>query len=130
MKANELMLSDWVRVINAGPCQVVQVDQYDIQTTYGRQRINEQRLEAITLTKEILLANGFKKEPDITEDVFEYVYSGNGKRIYVTVLPWDSFAITASGECRIELSINHVHELQHVLRMMRLNDLADNFKIA
>lgn len=154
MKANELMIGDWVtfkdcqhenpiliKIIAIGfqadeenDC-LVQIDGdkgCDIITI-------DDEIVGIPLTAEILEKNGFENDFYEEESVADYHtirldgYSLRGK-----VDGWDNFLITSCngnidvvtdfhGEFRGELQF--VHELQRALRCCKLNELANNFKI-
>lgn len=103
MKANELMIGDWV---------YNQFTRKTLRLTFGRDLdlVEELCLEPIPLTKEILEKNGWKKE-DVFGSLIKYRFNG----------PID---IETGGET-FRLSnnyffcggIHYVHELQHALRM-------------
>lgn len=122
MKANELMLADWVNITKEGLAQVVMVDQYHIVTTRAKHLVDERKLEPIPITAEILKANGFENYKDIgslsyyknTDKLLKFEFYGKTLEDY-------------SGSRIIEIGC--VHEFQHALRLMGLNDMADNFKI-
>ena len=66
----------------------------------------------------------------VPEDCVNYVYNHDGKIVYISRLTGDNFSIDANFQGRLSMQIQYVHELQHILRLIGLNDLADNFKIA
>ena len=110
MKANELMLADWV-IYKGKPHQVDNIRQKDYDN-----------FAPIRITDEILEKNGFTNDADGMNDCDEIVSS-------VEYGAWqrnteDGFKMLADGK-----SIRYVHELQHALRLMGLTDLSDNFKI-
>lgn len=142
MKANELMLADWVNIINTGHAQVVMVDQYHIQTTYAKYLIDERKLEPILITAEILKANGFiRKEIYKDGDFWDYIYSQHDgvhdfycKARFVDSRGIDccEFSYYTYGilSCNVvSIKYRFVHELQHAMRLIGLADLADNFKV-
>lgn len=147
MKANELMIEDWVtsKKWRENPFQLTRINDdgkyyYGITAKgyyVGPFLIKE--LEPIPITIEILEKNGFKNDFYEEESVADYHkirlegYSLRGK-----VDGWDNFLITSCngnidvvtdfhGEFRGELQF--VHELQRALRCCKLNELANNFKI-
>ena len=130
MKANELMIGDLVKT-NKGSwiekelkdkfCKVRHLGQNYIATVlnddqerkpYG----DENSFEPIPMTSEILLANGFEKDPETGEcllsdydDTFEVCWIG-------TILT------VQSGYGRMELvNCQYVHQLQHALRLCGIN---------
>lgn len=86
--------------------------------------------EPIPLTDDILTANGFVHMYDIvTVWEREEYYNGN-------CVPHIHLYIRDSNQYPLELDwngncvfIHYVHELQHVLRLCGLNDLANNLKV-
>lgn len=127
MKANEVMIFDWVlfRGILSQETELHQIEADDFSGT----ELYFSALHPIKITGEILLANDFVGQPDVPEGLFNYVYNNGGQIVYVSPLPWDSFSIDANFNGRLSMSIQYVHELQHTLRLIGINDLADNFKI-
>ena len=135
MKANELMIGDWVKYDK----QYFQVDgyvrvpntlflKYNGHTAhYEDGCVVAEDTEPIPLTEEILKVNGF----DTIEDQPRHEW-------YDWKLKDECFFITFFGDeesPRGEIEIaghiydyTYVHELQHALRLCSLNDLADNFK--
>ena len=77
-------------------------------------------LEPIPLTPEILKRNGFKYFEDanayilLTDDLDCVILTLNGLTV---IFHWNNMPIMC------------VHQLQHVLRLCGLNDLADNLKL-
>lgn len=122
MKAQDLMVGDWIIVDN----EAMQVMPTLIDALFYDEPI---KAEPIAIDGAILSANGFAKQPDVPEGLFNYVYNNGGQIVYVSPLPWDCFSIDANFNGRLSMSIQYVHELQHILRLIGINDLADNFKI-
>lgn len=120
MKTSELMICDWVTVIQddgAGVNKQWSDNDY-IET-------NAEYCEPIPITEEILTLNGFKDGILHTEHVDKVVNLVNSKIVnedgicmwYLSIPSWT------------RLPIRYVHELQRVLRCCGLFDLADNFKV-
>lgn len=135
MKANELMIGDWVQ-IRHGRKLKLELDQFYAQ---GCHEFREHPIDyfstfdPIPLTEEILKANGF----NIRRDAY-YLSCGflgnDWERSGVEVQFYDRAVIDI--ECnyfkhtnRIHLVADYVHELQHALRLCGRNDLADNFSL-
>lgn len=109
MKANELMIGDWVKHSLYGNVQVRSIPN------------GEQIWTPIPLTAEILEKNAY---PDNGSwycfGDFDVAHYGDCYVIHQN--PNDD---KREFLCRI----NYVHELQHALRLCGLNELADNFKV-
>ena len=132
MKANELMLADWVHIAHAGNAQVVMIDQYHVQTTYAEYLIDERKLEPINLTSTILDKNAdwsICNYWQIRQEVpFIWIRFYDDLNAGSTGPLWRVIIDDSTGD-HLFRHIKHVHQLQHALRLMGLTDLADNFKI-
>ena len=131
MKANELMINDWVFYIGDGEpkqTQVMeitslrQVQLFDGEDLSSWFLVGEKYIEPIPLTAEILEKNGFDKRNDgcVWNDE-------NGSTVVVL---WKEYNYThcynyidASIGCITvrELPITYVHELQHFFRLCGIN---------
>lgn len=127
MRANELMVNDWV-----GAGYVSRVTGIDLKTdairiggNIGYFKANEH--EPIPITPEILEANGFLKKENHT-DVF-YVVFINSSPVYVGPSIGDKWEVNIYQNGKIEMYIKYVHELQHILRLQGLEKFADEFKL-
>lgn len=120
MKANELMLGDWVYGLYpngsryASPFRISAVDIYPSNrspriVTMGGYGFQEEHLEPIPLTPEIL-----EKNPRVKNIGY-----------------WDKFGEHTIFRLYLIPVINqwYVHGLQHSLRLCGLIDLADNFQV-
>lgn len=114
MKANEIQIGDWIEWMG-NKCKV---DLPLLMTEY-QDNIDGNNVKPIPLTSEILEKNGFR-------DYFGYGYANNKGCYCEGFYMNNDFTIRVSNVSR---KLNYVHELQHVLRLCVLNDLADNFKI-
>lgn len=97
MKANELMLGDWVIGCSGEPFQIGEIDPDFIYWD---------EIKPIPLTPEILEKNGFVVE--------SRYYHGNPLQYCVLV---DGLWIDISGENFFEGKLEYVHQLQHALRL-------------
>ena len=108
MKANELMIGDWVLDTRTGT---------PLRVNPFMAELEVQEWMPIPLTPEILEKNGF-----VYADLpFENFYEGYGLRIY-----GGNFADGHSNWyiiCGINVSMNvtHVHELQHALKLCKID---------
>lgn len=112
MKANELMINDLVKCGK----RLVRISNILSHSASGIELV---ALEPITLTPEILEANGFLSNGEFPNKDHIKVCHGicGNESWYVTFCECYGF------------DIKYVHELQHILRLVGLTKLADNFKI-
>lgn len=134
MKPNELMIGDWV--IDAGITsrtvykRINRTDERSNSCVADDYKVilGEAGIKPIPITPEILEANGIRhykdcgrlsyyKRMDIDFVIRYEIYSG-----YIEIKLCDGNSISVE-------RITKVHELQHVLRLIGMNDLADNFVI-
>ena len=142
MKANELMIKDRVRY-NDEPCRIWMVDwQYSLVRCHhngNEWTCGTEEITPIELTDKILLDSGFEilhnssismKCYASNDKVDAFIYlifykEGDGKitleRIYL-----EKQAKTTTINT---ISINFVHELQHILRSCGLNEIDDSIKV-
>lgn len=121
MKANELMIGDWVRDnLTQMPLQVNAscIRQFERQEEQGE----NMSASAISLTEEILETNSLKWSG--TWESYCY-FCDNRKYIMVTHDEDEGFGIHST-----KIRFHYVHELQHALRLCGLTELADNFKVS
>lgn len=110
MKANELMIGDWVRCTDPKPFRIT-----DIETECGTPyfsvtgtdclAVDGGDLQPIPLTAEILEKNGFKVDPTINPFAVRLVVE-----MY-------SHGTTWKDEHDAMRGLRYVHELQHALRL-------------
>lgn len=106
MKANELMIGDWVwSVANVAPFQV---DAYCLKDFIENEEAFEIDIEPIPLTPEILEKNGF-----------EEFYGWRILDIDAIEIRWTGTILEISGELgNMELpNVQYVHQLQHAFRL-------------
>lgn len=150
MKANELQIGDWVRVlpishkVEAHNSQVGALTR-NVNNTISIEggyfpswrgwSVSEEYIEPIPLTEEILLVNGFKKV-DLTIGNYALKLEEKGKYDVHTILWGGVFdgrmdlEFKVMGEhIHIDKKIRYVHELQHALRLCGLDEIADNLKL-
>lgn len=107
MKAEELMIGDWV------------IDEYTNRPM---------RIEAVNK----MMGSGLLPIP-LTAEIFEKNGFENGQFCNEYILDDDNFYIIEVNHSYLyqesDIEINYVHELQHLLRLCGLNELSNNFKI-
>ena len=153
IKCRALMVGDWCCDKHGFPMQITNVgEDYAYATFEGNEGDpwefddKDDQPEPIPLTPEILEKNGFSPETFLTAEWEKEVYfkefsscvvepDDSGKYIFGTVTYWNKTDGDGSPkdwgtmyESRI-YNLQYVNELQHALRLMGLNELADNFKV-
>ena len=142
MKLTDLSIGDLV-LINNTPHKIQAIDSIDAEVQaddelyyVGEDRCHsEDKIEGIPLTPEILEKNGFEM---FKYDGWVHYYRIFGNSAIPFVLhsmiggemlsqEVDIFSTSTDTNCGID--VNYVHELQHALRLCRLNKLAENFKV-
>ena len=121
MEAKEIMIGDWVRIDSKSCEQVTRVfDKYC--DTYAS-LLPWEYIEPIPLTEEIMDKNFVKKNSTLSFATYDaagildlILYKYNGCHISINLLG------------RLTL-IKYVHQLQQVLRLCGLGEMADNFKV-
>lgn len=110
MKANELMIGDWViHDYYKTPIQIKSIPNA------------EQIYYPIPLTAEILEKNAYP-EDGIWYSFGDFYVAPYGDCFVIHIHSYDD---KRDFLCRI----HYIHEIQHALRLCGLNDLADNFKV-
>ena len=135
MKANELMLNDWVYLSETGryPMQITLLDEDGCYLNFVDNEgdpfegdFGENGVQPVPLTKEMLFANGFNKYVSCRGKTY-YGYTTDHKILF-EIMEWvEGDLETAVGGRYIELK--YVHELQHLLRLAGLDKVADEFKV-
>lgn len=132
MKCANFMVNDWIGTNNF-PMQVTTVGE---DYLYANFEGNEGDIfefddkedcqpDAIVLTKEILNKNGWIKK----EDGYNLWYIRKEKpRCLITINTAKQFSPLMNTIDGYK-SIKYVHELQQLLRLVKLNEFANNFKI-
>lgn len=123
MKANELMIGDWVQH-QEGKCEVlsIHIDGITFWDKKGGGAVSLDRISPIPLTAEIIKKNGFVNDFYEEECVADYHfirhdgYSFNTKIAHIT---WcnGNVIISTDFDGKVSKEIQFVHELQHALRL-------------
>lgn len=139
MKANELMIGDWVLSKFTGtPCRVklesfVCHDSWE-DGNHGAFNFND--VEPIPLTKEMLVNDEFYIAEEASHNAV--LKNKTGDALIVVRIIGSSFVLNIERNIEFEgtyaIDSVHkcgyfVHEYQHALRICGLNELADNFKV-
>lgn len=126
MEANKLMIGDWVCIEGPNCYQIDEIrkefDEYRLYLKDTAVFATESEIEPIPLTAEILEKNGFERLDAGYRLKKAYLILSCSSREDNPKVFWLRVSYS---ECRIE----YVHQLQHALRVVWRNDIADNFKV-
>jgi hypothetical protein len=112
MKANELMIGDWVLTDMGEQMQVFEIHEDEVMLDYN-DMYDYADIEPIPLTKEILEKNDWEERPT------GHVFYTDGKR-YDNSL-WYIFGSNTFVVNTAEFQIKYVHELQHLLKLLGMD---------
>ena len=141
MKCRELMVGDWIVNENKFPMQITNVgDDYAYATWEGNEgdpwEFDDKGDQpcAIEITAEILKNNGWKEqEYTVLPSEHFYVKTESGKHFlwsYGMLSLWFIFdEINYRSLPDMEIPVKYVHQLQQVLRLAGMIELANNFKV-
>lgn len=129
MDAKELMIDDWVSVRHSHKeptferVRGIGTDVVLVLKESGVDVIDVSLVDSIPLTKEMLEKNGF--------EFFDSSYFNDIVSItFLSSCIYFNCHVYKGEVCDvIERHIDYVHELQHLLRVCELADMANNFKI-
>lgn len=129
MKPSKLSLNDWIQD-EEDQYKVTHICEDTIIASYdkGAVSLQPENVLPIILTNDHLILNGFKvskvnKVYYIKDSEENLIYS----LFYVPSIK--TWFVTYKNAEELCFEIQYVHELQHLLRLTRLVDVADNFKI-
>lgn len=134
MKPNELMIGDWV--IDAGITsrtvykRINRTDERSNSCVADDYKVilGEAGIKPIPITPEILEANGISHYKDCGRLSFYKRIDADFVIRYEIYAGYIGIELCDGNRISVE-RITKVHELQHVLRLIGMNDLADNFVI-
>ena len=127
MKAQELMIGDWVKIkghLDYDKVREIARDenmQWYISFACSATLFRAYEFEPIPLTSEILEKNGWKHD--------YRVFMKNEVNENISLSWTDRYDATLYQNDYYMCDCNYVHTLQHALRLCGLDELADNFKI-
>ena len=129
MKVIEFMICDYVNVYYIDhPVQVVDITADCLYTTGTSNPVNEFDYSGVNITYKILSVNGFRSFVDDEGESFLMDEVDRELQIHKEGYNW-RIRIQRGHEASVSIKARYVHELQHAMRLMGLNDLADNFKV-
>ena len=137
IKCCDLMVGDWCCDHHGFPMQITNVgDDYAYATFEGNEGApwefddKDDQPHPITIAKILLVNNGWK-EYGYLDPGYSYSFCSIDREGFY--LEWKNeylFIRINSGEIPDMLSsVKYVHQLQQILRLYGLNELADNFKV-
>ncbi|MBQ8958145.1 MAG: hypothetical protein IJ057_06545 [Bacteroidales bacterium] len=130
MRNNEVMIGDWVMFQDpdTNETEMHQMEQADFAASDNF----FDRFNPIPITAEIIEANNFRGY-------------GNVRRIYINLYDFDNHStieyrldqnwfdlkrmVNRQYAYQLKCEVHYVHEMQHLLRVAGLNEMADNFVI-
>ena len=126
MKANELMIGDWVKfpIGNEKIIDLPYIPGKGICASFAASAtlfpVEVEKLQPIPLTAEILEKNGLK--PDTAEDAYKYCYRIESVSIVECYANAGGRyrAIISFGDTRLRITLMFVHQLQHALRLCEI----------
>lgn len=138
MKATDLMIGDWV-LINDAPHKIQAIDSIDAEIQaddelyyIGEDRFNfRDKIEGIPITEDFFLENDWE---NICKMFIQYFVKNVGKfhlqiinnKLYI----WFDYSPNDwTEDANVKAPIKYIHDIQHILRLYGLNELADNFKV-
>lgn len=113
MKANELMVNDWVRPIGCNPFRVGCVLGDAVCNDSDTQMWCDDEIEPIPLTAEILEKNGFECRG-------AWCIPGESMGLRQNRDEWDIITFYGAYTSIPLCNIRYVHELQHALRLCKI----------
>ena len=145
MLCKELQFGDWITDNNGFPMQITNVgDDYAYATFEGNEGDpwefddkNDQPC-AIEITRKLLEANGWRAESFMASPwngfVLTYYYVKDEGDIHLefkcdTLQIWFNYNKNSDGDSDVLMPCKYVHQLQQVLRLAGMTDMANNFKI-
>ena len=136
MKISELQLGDIVSCLE-DPVRVVSLSIKDdepigiMSPLKTIETFRDENVKPVPLTSKILLANGFEFDEEVKRGYVLYLDEGKTWYVAVSLRYNDEPRMTEIGfeRCGVVKPIQYVHELQHALRLVGLNDLAKNLKV-
>lgn len=125
MKPTDLMIGDWVwNTHNQKPEKIMEIHETGVMLDYN-DIYGYDEIEPIRLTKEILAQNKFEARGDgCFTHTYSYGWFVQTVRCYVKVkncLLYIDYGDIRDFRQGVKLEIEHIHELQHALRMCKID---------
>lgn len=146
MLCKELQFGDWITDNNGFPMQITTVgDDYAYATFEGNEGDpwefddKDDQSQPIEITRELLKTNGWRTESFMASPwngfILTYYFVKDEEDIHLefkcdTLTIWFNYEKGNDGAIAdISIPIKYVHQLQQVLRIAGMTDLANNFKV-
>ena len=141
MKANELMIGDWVCLKDDTKCEFpLKVDGVltDDISLEGEGFLGgvDGLIRPIPITPEILEKNGFERSVVIPSNFYRnidnerLIFSPHSSCYGLGYVHWnESNDADIMHRLEVQQPIMYIHQMQHALRLFGLDQLADNFKV-
>lgn len=139
IKCKELMVGDWCRSEHGFPMQITNVGVDYAYATFEGLEDKDFPPCAIEITPELLKANGWKREsymlPPFDSFVRTYYFVKDEGNTHLelksnTLTIWFNYEKNNDGVYSdILIPVKYVHQLQQVLRLAGMTELANNFKV-
>lgn len=131
MNVKDLSIGDWVcihPVIHPEVCQVVKIYQHDLvwakSDTGQVRRVNTDAVIPISITEKILQKSGFERCRPVAY-AYEYQWRNDHKSIGICSFEgeiWFADYETEHGKlCNINIPLKYIHQLQHIFRLLGIN---------
>ena len=139
MKANELMIRDWCCNKHGFPMQITNVgEDYAYATWEGNEgdpleyNDKDEQPQPIEITRDILKKNGWMERHLTDSSVLTYYFVKDEGDTHLefkrdTLTIW--FNYETGYYFDIAIPVKYVHQLQQVLRLAGMTEMANNFKI-
>lgn len=145
IRCRDFMVGDWVANQNDSPMQIVAVDEDNAYACEGNEERpwifgddEDYKPEPIILTSEILEKNGWQSfVPTAYTCCQNHLSIKNEGDIHIewnredgTLSVWVDYSEDEEGtNPNLKASVKYVHELQDALRLIGLNEMANNFEV-
>ena len=145
IRCKTLCVGDWVANRNGSPMQIVAVDEDNAYACEGNEGDpwefddKDDQPRPIEITRELLKANGWRAESFMASPwngfVLTYYFVKDEGDIHLefkcdTLTIWFNYEKGNDGAIAdISIPIKYLHQLQQVLRLAGMTDMANNFKV-
>lgn len=129
IKINELMLGDWVHLADGQVAQVIAINvmgSIDVEFVEGgvldRIRVHEEDIYPIQLSEYFFLSNGFTRQFHSADKIDYFTQD-----LVISRDGFNDFWFHIGNNKYIMIS--YIHQLQHILKLLKMNDISENLKI-